>query len=496
MPERRAAIAAAIIAFVFHLVANPHYGFFRDELYFIICGFHPQWGYVDQPPVTPLLAAASQIFGHSLFSLRAVAALFGGASVYVCGLLAIEFGGGVFAVALAAICATLCPQLANFAMKLSTDTLGLWLWPLAALYVVRVLKGGDLRQWLWAGAAIGLALETKYSVLYFAIALVIALVLTSEYRILWSKWFAAGGAIAVTIALPNVIWQAVHGFPMWELVGNAQPANTPLSPSQYVLAEFLITNPFLALVWLCGLVRLLIDGRGRFLGYSFLILIAMMAASRAKHYYPANVYPILFSAGGVAIESWTARALFLRPVILSIALVAGILLLPYFEPILPERTFIAFNKAVVAKLGVGASVTEPEKQTWMTQTWADMHGWPQLAEAAERIYDALPAHDRSEAVAFAKNYGEASAIAFFSDVPVISGHNQYYLWGTRGYRGDVLVDVGGDCGEFSHLFREWRRVATFSATYGMPGEQNLPIVVCRGIKRPLSTIWATLKHYD
>ncbi len=73
----------AAIALAIHAIGNPHYGFFRDELYFIICGRHPAWGYVDQPPLTPLLAAGSQLFGHSLFLLRLIPALCAAATVYI-----------------------------------------------------------------------------------------------------------------------------------------------------------------------------------------------------------------------------------------------------------------------------------------------------------------------------------------------------------------------------------------------------------------------------
>src|SRR5436309_9840280 len=107
-------LVAGLLTFVFHLIANPHYGFFRDELYFIICGFHPQWGYVDQPPVVPLLAAGSQLFGHSLFLLRAIPAAFAGASVYTVCLLVLELGGSRFALTLSSIAAALSPVLTAF----------------------------------------------------------------------------------------------------------------------------------------------------------------------------------------------------------------------------------------------------------------------------------------------------------------------------------------------------------------------------------------------
>ncbi len=495
--KTRFPIVAGLVVFVFHLIANPHYGFFRDELYFIICGFHPQWGYVDQPPVTPVLAAGTQLFGHSLLLLRALAAVFAGASVYVICVLVLEFGGGAFAMTLAAICGALCPVLTAFAEKVGPDMVGLWLWPLAVLYIVRIVKGGDLRQWLYAGIAIGVSAESKYSVLFFAAAFLIALLLGPQRRILFSKWFLAGAGLAVLIALPNFIWQAVNGFPMWELLRNGQLGkNVILSPAEYVLAQFIITNPLLALVWLCGLIWALLRSQWRFLGYGFVLLMLFMIAFKAKHYYPADVYPIMFALGAMAIESWTARAWFVRPVVATVAVLAGLMLLPYVEPILPEATFIRFNQAIGPKLGMGVIATEHTKQTWMTQDFADMHGWPELAATVQRVYDALPPAERAQAVAVAQNYGEASAIAFFSHVPVISGHNQYYLWGTRGFSGNVILDVGGDCGASQHLFRQSQQVAVYSARYIMPYENGRPIMLCRGIKVPLAKIWPGVKSYE
>jgi hypothetical protein len=192
-PKRIPAVAA-LVTLALHLAGNPHYGFFRDELYFIICGFHPAFGYVDQPPVAPLLAAGSQLFGHSLFLLRAIPAIFAAAGAYVTCLLAIELGGGAFAQVLAAIAFFFANVLMSFGMKVGPDMTGLWLWPLAALYVLRIAKGRDPRLWLGAGAAIGVSLESKYSVAFYAFALVAAVALTPHRRLLSSRWFLGRGA--------------------------------------------------------------------------------------------------------------------------------------------------------------------------------------------------------------------------------------------------------------------------------------------------------------
>jgi 4-amino-4-deoxy-L-arabinose transferase-like glycosyltransferase len=496
----RLPLVAAGLTFLVHLAANPHYGFFRDELYFIICGRHPAIGYVDQPPLVPLLAAASQLFGESLVLLRALAAFFAAASVYVTCVLARELGGGRFAQGLAALGCALCPVLCSFGMKLSTDTVGLWLWPLTALYLLRVLQGGDPRNWIGVGVALGLSAQSKFSVIYFAFALLVGVALTPERRILWSRWFLAGAGVAAAIALPTFVWQALHGFPMMELLRNGQRGkNVILSPGAFLLAELLITNPLSSLLWIAGLVHLLARGETRPLGYGFLVLIAAMIASHAKHYYPADVYPILFAAGGVAVERITASRRWLRPVALAWTALAALPLLPYALPILPVDRFLAFHRILMPVLHTELAQTEKHRSAALPQDWADMHGWRELAETVAGVYASLPPDERARAAIVAENYGQAAALDFFGAPlglpPALSGHNQYFLWGPRGYDGSVLIDVAGDCGARQHLFDSSQRAAVSSSPLGMPYEDQLPIMVCRGIHRPLPAIWPSLKRY-
>ena len=340
----RIPLIAAIATFGLHLVGNPHYGYFRDELYLIICGQHPGWGYVDQPPVVPLLAAGSQMFGHSLVLLRAVPAFFAAAGVYVTCLLAAELGGGAFAEILAALVVFFAPVLMNFGMKVSPDMVGLWLWPLAALYTLRLAKGADPRGWLAVGAAIGICLQSKYTVVFFFAALLLGLLLTPERRILFSRWFLAGCGVCGLIALPNFLWQVHYGFPTLEFLRNGQHGkNLIVGPAQYLFQQLLITNVFLSLVWIIGLVWLLWNARLRFLGYTYIILIVFMIVLHGKHYYPADVYPYLMAAGGVAIEAWTNRWKALRPVVATAVIVLGLVFVPFAMPILPEEQVASYT---------------------------------------------------------------------------------------------------------------------------------------------------------
>jgi len=501
--ESRVALFAAFATFLIHLAGNPHYGFFRDELYFIICGQHPQWGYVDQPPVAPILAVASQMFGHSLFLLRAFPAFFAVGGVYASCLLALEFGGGVYAEILTALVVFFAPVLVNFGMKVSPDMVGLWLWPLATLYVVRLTKGADRRWWLAIGTIIGICIQSKYSVVFFAVAMLAGLLLTAERRILFTRWFIAGGIVAGLIALPNFLWQAHFAFPMLELLRNVQHGkNVIVGPLMYLFQQILIMGMLLSVVWIIGWVWLLWNARFRFLGYAFPILIGLMIVMHGKHYYPADAYPCLMAAGAVAIANWTNGLRIARVAVAAFVLVVGIAFIPLTMPVLPEQQFVIYRIWLMKSLHIGheALATEHQRDPQLGSDYADMHGWPELAEIVARVYRSLPPSERAEAVVLAQNYGEAAAIEFFGakyGVPaVISGHNQYYLWGPQGHTGNIVICVGGNCRDVARAFTSSESAARFSAPWIQPYEDGIPIMVCRGIKRPLAELWPKAKLYQ
>ena len=337
---------------------------------------------------------------------------------------------------------------------------------------------------------------------FFFAALLLGLLLTPERRILFSRWFLAGCGVCGLIALPNFLWQAHYGFPTLEFLRNGQHGkNLIVGPAQYLFQQLLITNVFLSLVWIIGLGWLLWNARLRFLGYTYIILIVFMIVLHGKHYYPADVYPYLMAAGGVAIEAWTNRWKVLRPVVATAVIVLGLVFVPFALPILPEEQAASYTNWLLGILHISrqAVATEHQRLPALPTDWADMHGWPELAATVANVYQSLSPSDRAQAAIVAGNYGEAAAIDFFGRQyglpPVISGHNQYYLWGTHGYSGNVVIDVAGDCGAREHLFSTSERAATFTSPWVMPYEDGIPIMVCRGIQRPLAELWPSFKSY-
>ncbi len=326
--------------------------------------------------------------------------------------------------------------------------------------------------------------------------------MTPQRRLLATRWFAAGAVLALVIALPSAFWQAAHGFPMWELLRNGQQGKNVWSgPLAFVLQEFLITNPFLAPVWLAGLVWLLLRPRARFLGYAFLLLMAQMIALHAKHYYPAAAYPILIAAGGVALEAWTRGRFALRTAVALAAGIAGAVFVPFALPVLSEPAFIAYEARVGAALHVErrTMATEHHAESSLPSDWADMHGWPELTATVARVYAALPPAERAHTAIFAHNYGEAAALDFFGPryglPPATSGHNQYWLWGPRGWDGATIIDVGGKLGEDRRNCRGATLAAVSDPKYAISYEHELGIVVCRGLRVPVAQIWPQEKEY-
>src|SRR3970040_25886 len=103
-------ISLALVKLLLHFWANGRYGYFRDELYYIACGEHLDWGYVDQPPLVALAAKLSRLLlGDSLFAIRFFPAVAGSLKVLLAGFLARELGGGRLAQALAALAVIIAP---------------------------------------------------------------------------------------------------------------------------------------------------------------------------------------------------------------------------------------------------------------------------------------------------------------------------------------------------------------------------------------------------
>jgi hypothetical protein len=471
-----AAWSVAAVVAVVHFAVAGQYDAFRNELYFIVCGRHPAFGYVDQPPLIPLLAAATQLGGINIALLRVPAALAAALLVPLTVAFASLLGASTRGAWLAAVAAASATLITAMTATLSTTTFEPIAFTAIAYLVTLALLRDRSRAFWWAGAIAGLALTGPRSVF--------------RSRDLW-----IGVGIALLIALPNVAWQVAKGLPFLELVRNDNSGNFTGTPLHFTIDQIFSVNVLLAPLWVTGIIAPFASARlarFRFLSITFVVTALLIFITHGKSYYMAGAYPTMFALGAAACTG-LPRLLVAAWAILTA--VNGAFALPLVLPVLPPARLqrmldrMAFRPPPVERAGIGAP---------LMQMLSDEFGWRDLARTVGDAYAALPQADRARAAIFASNYGEAAAIDVYGAnlPPALSGNNQYYLWGPRGFDGSVVLAVNVDPAHWSAICDSTRVVAHFgNSPYAMPYEVNRPIILCTGMHPPLPQLWPQFKHF-
>ncbi|HLV95073.1 MAG TPA: glycosyltransferase family 39 protein [Candidatus Acidoferrales bacterium] len=492
----RGLVVLALTKIALQCAGITRYGFFRDELYYMACGRHLAWGYIDQPPLIGLFAWFSHhVLGDSIISIRVLPVLAGAAVVFLTGVLARELGGGRFAQLFAAGAILLAPSYLAFDSFFSMNAFEPLFWTLCVWLAIRIVKGGSPKLWLAFGVVSGIGVENKHTMLVFGFALIAGLLLTGNQSILRSKWLWIGGLIALALFLPNLLWEAHHGWPQVEVVRNAQLLkNEQIGPFVFLGQQVLFLNPLALPIWLAGILWCFMapeEKRFRFLGWAYVIILAIFIVGDGKSYYPLPIYSVLFAAGAVTwerVSSLSRRRQ--RKALIPLVAISGLFMLPWAVPILPVGAFLSYENLFPAFF---RAQTERDATARLPQLYADMLGWPTLAETVSRVYHALPPGEQAGCAIFAGNYGEAGAIDYYGPglgLPMaISGHNSYFDWGPRGYSGDCVILVGERSDQYKKYFGEADLVARSPNPHGMPIERDVPIYVCRKPIAPLSKLW-------
>lgn len=490
-------IAAATA--LLHLAVAGRYGFFRNELYFIACGRRPDFGYVDQPPLIPLIAAATQVFGIHLWLLRLPAVVAAAALVPVTAAFARLFSRQTVVVVSAAIAAAISPSLAALTSTLTTATFEPLAWTSCAYFVARFLIRRDRYSLLWAGVVTGMAMEAKYGIAMWLAGLCAGLLLF-RWKVLASKQFLYGAIAAIGLAIPSLIWQSVHGWPFLALIAYHRATGFALTgtPAVFEITQIRANNLLLAPLWIGGIIAPFFTEHlksARFLAVAFLAATVIDFVSGGKDYYLFGAYPTMFAVGAGMLSTIRPRWL----VVAWLASAAGLfaialpLALPVLDPPKLER-YIA-RTHLRPRPEETAAIGAP-----LTQVFSDEMGWRELEKQVASIYDSLPPGDRQKAAIFASNYGEAAAIDVFGRedrLPfAISGGNQYFLWGPRGATGSVMIIINGHPRRWAAACGDLQIVGTFGVPYAMPYERDRPIMVCHGLRRNLQSLWPRLQRYE
>jgi hypothetical protein len=351
------------------------------------------------------------------------------------------------------------------------------------------------------GLVAGIGILNKHSTLIFGLAFVLALAVSRQRTMLRTPWIWLGAFIAFLIFLPNLLWEIGNQWPTIEILRNVdRMKNAHVSWVQFIVQQAFLVHPLGAPICIAGLWFFLRSRKGkamRYLGWTYLFLLAEFLILRGRIYYLAPIYPMLFAAGAVAIEAWIGYfgRNWVKAAVLAPLVFGGIVAAPLALPILPLDDAAAYAKF----WDVDRVQVEVEPSGKLPQMYADMMGWPQQAETVAGVFRSLSPGDQSRVAILAKNYGQAGAIDYFGPAlglpHAISGHNNYYLWGPQQYTGEVVIAVGMPIDALKPLFGQIELAATINYEYAIPEENNLPVYICRKPKMMLQQAWPRLKFY-
>lgn len=496
------------------MVTATHYGYFRDALYYLACADHLAFGYVDLPALFPFLAwIVRHTLGTSLAALIFLPALAGAARIILIAAFARELGARRFGVALAAVLAATPAVWWVIDHQFAMNTVEPLFWTGCAYAILRMIHTQNPKLWLAFGAIAGLGLENKYSIAIFAFAMLFGLLLTQQRKLLFTPWLFAGGAVALLIFLPNLVWNVHHHWPFLELMRNIRATGKDIAypPLAYLGQQIVMMNPFSFLFWFAGLLFYFFSEtvkQYRNFGWAFVITLAFFLISHGKDYYSAPAYSILLAAGAVAAESLFSRRVeqqtseqlsswrvVLKPVCFVWLAVGIALLLPIVLPVLPLDGLVRY-------LSHSPLQPKPTERSFvgtiLPQFYADELPWREQVEAVARVYHSLSPEEQAKVAIFCDNYGQAGAIDFFGPrygLPkAISGHQNYFLWGPRNYTGEIAILEGVPESDARKEFASVEVAETVNVPYAYSYETR-PILLCRGLKGNLQALWPQVKNW-
>ena len=500
-------IYLAFVNFIIHILFATNYGYFRDELYYIVSGTqHLSLGYVDFPPFIAYVAFFLGIIANdSLFSIHVVSAFIESLIIIVAGLIPRELGGERKAQILTAITTILTLGFMATGSLFSPDTFDQFWWVLLAYIIIRMVNRNEPQLWIYAGIVVGIGLLTKLTIFFFVLALLGSFLIIPKSRIyLRSKWLGIGSLISIIFIIPMLYWNLINGWPMVNFYLEFRGDVSGGGPLTFIFTQIATLDFLNIVICILGLLFYLRSEEGRkfkSIGLAFVFLFLFMLILNMKPYYLFPIYPIVFAGGSVVIEKSSinkvgrAKWFGSKPFMACLVLIV-ILLAPDVMPILPPETMIKIY-------GPSTSNTSSSETGILPQELGDRVGWNEMVTTMVDIYNTLQTSEKNQVCIFTGNYGEASAINFLgtgTGLPVaISGHNNYYIWGPGSCTGQVLLTIGIQLPQNQNIYANMTLMTTITCQYCINLENNITVYLLTNPVNGtlnLGSLWNSLRHYD
>jgi dolichyl-phosphate-mannose-protein mannosyltransferase len=473
---------AAGFVIALHLVTNSTLGFHTDELYYLDCGRHPAFGYVDFPPIVPLLARLeTSLFGVTPWTLRLLPALLSGLLVALCGAYVRRLGGSLWLQGIALVAGIAAPLLVGSGDVFQTVIFDVATWMVALYWFLCVIVDRRPRYWIYLGVTLGIGLEVKYTIVGLIAGITIAVLLTPALRNQLRTrypWIAA--AISLTIWVPNLAWQVANGFPSLIYVANHSGSGGGIG---IYLAEFALVTGLLFPLWVAGMISLFRGPLLRPIGIASAVPLVLFLFA-GKFYYGASTIPIVLAQGLMALSHIEHKRLRSG---LSIAVVAGSVL-----------GFLALAQLTLPI--TPASRLHATGLDKSSEVFADSVGWDDVAGQVTAIYRALPTSERPNTVIISAYYGVPGALHVYGDPKILpdvmSPQLSDWYWLPPGLTATSALMVDYRPADVAWMCDSPQLIAHLTVPYQVAGlEQGAPVTFCQ-LKAPISALWGRLRNFS
>jgi hypothetical protein len=336
---------------------------------------------------------------------------------------------------------------------------------------------------------------TKFTIAFWVIGLIVAVLITPARKYLRSKWLYLGAGLAFLIYLPNLIWQIQHDFISLDFLSAIHARDLAWGRADDFLINQLIetTNPFSLPLWIVGFGACLFSvsmKRFRTLSWMYIVTFFLFLISRGRSYYVAPAYVMLLVAGCVGFEQWLAKQKE-KTRRLGVGLLWGAQVVGSLIGIVLMKPIVPINSPLwEITSGINEEVVE-------------MVGWQDLTSQVATIYRSLPDYEKSQTAILAGNYGEAGALDLYGKnydlPPVISGTNSLWYRGYGKPEPETVIVVGFEHSYANHFFSSCKFQGKVTNQYQVKNEEtthHTSLFVCREPRKPWSDIWQEMQWFQ
>ncbi len=413
---------------------NSFYQPHRDEFLYLAEGHHMAWGFMEIPPLLSVFAWLTNVFGASMFWIKIWPALFGACTFILVSKMVIRLGGKIFALILAWLPFMLSGYMRLFFL-FQPNFLEVFFYVLIAYSLFRFFQT-QKNSWLYVfGIAAGLGMMSKYSIAFYLISLMAAILLTPWRKIYTNKHFYFSSILALIIFLPNILWQYNHRFPVIAHMNELQEEQLQFIGYTDFLKSQVMMNLGSIFSMLAGIYFLLFSKKGkpfRALGFAYFFVIILLLIFHGKDYYAMGLYPMLFAFGGYQLESVTSyHYKWVRIALIAFPVSLGLYSLPLIMPLAkPEALATYYEWSHLNK--AGDFTWEDHREHPLPQDFADMFGWKEIAEKTAKAYHQLSPAVQQETMIICNGYYTAGALNYYGkelNLPeAYSTNASFLLW--------------------------------------------------------------------